>query len=57
VDFRIHFIKANGTGKPKVFKLKQLTLASGETIKLRKTVSLQEMTHANTILVRIAWRW
>jgi 3-methyladenine DNA glycosylase AlkC len=44
LDFRIHFIKANGLSKPKVFKLKQLTLAAGASVKLHKTVSLQEMT-------------
>jgi 3-methyladenine DNA glycosylase AlkC len=44
VDFCIYFIKANGMSKPKVFKLKQLTLVPGEAVALRKTVSLQEMT-------------
>jgi 3-methyladenine DNA glycosylase AlkC len=44
VDFRIHFIKANGASKPKVFKLKQLTLAAGKTVTLAKTVALHEMT-------------
>ncbi len=44
LDFRIHYIKANGGSKPKVFKLKQLKIAPGECVPLRKTVSLQEMT-------------
>jgi hypothetical protein len=44
VDIRIHFIKANGAGKPKVFKLKQLTLTPGATMRLSKTVALHEMT-------------
>jgi 3-methyladenine DNA glycosylase AlkC len=44
VDFRIHYVKANGIARPKVFKLKQLTLAAGETVVFRKRVSLQEMT-------------
>jgi 3-methyladenine DNA glycosylase AlkC len=44
VDFRIHYIKANGLAKPKVFKLKQLTLSPGETANFSKRVSLQEMT-------------
>lgn len=44
VDFRIHFIKANGSSKPKVFKLKQLKLMPTECLSVRKTVSLQEMT-------------
>ena len=44
VDFRIHYIKANGKANPKVFKLKTVTLAPQETISLQKTVTLKEMT-------------
>jgi hypothetical protein len=44
VDFQIHYVKANGTTAAKVFKLKALTLAAGETAHLQKTVSLREMT-------------
>jgi 3-methyladenine DNA glycosylase AlkC len=44
VDFRIHYVKANGVARPKVFKLKQLTLPAGTTVGFNKTVSLQEMT-------------
>src|SRR5262245_50426596 len=44
VDFRIHFIKANGKASPKVFKLKELSLAARETARLEKKVSLAEMT-------------
>lgn len=44
VDLRIHFIKANGSASPKVFKLKALTLAAGERQRLQKTISLAEMT-------------
>ena len=44
VDFRIHYIKANGVAKPKVFKLKQVMLMPGETVNFRKRISLQEMT-------------
>ena len=44
VDFRIHFVKANGSGKPKVFKLKQLTLQPNEPVSLSKAVALHEMT-------------
>lgn len=44
VDFRIHFVKANGTASPKVFKLKELTLAPGASTNLRKRVSLAELS-------------
>ncbi len=44
VDFRIHFVKANGKTSPKVFKLKAIELAPKETVPLGKTISLTEMT-------------
>ena len=44
VDFQIHYVKASGGTAAKVFKLKALTLAAGETAHLQKTVSLREMT-------------
>lgn len=44
VDFQIHYVKANGATAAKVFKLKALTLAAGEHVRLQKTVSLREMT-------------
>jgi 3-methyladenine DNA glycosylase AlkC len=44
VDFRIHFVKANGATSPKVFKLKELELAPRATERLQKRVSLAEMT-------------
>ena len=44
VDFRIHYVKANGSAKPKVFKLKSLEIGSRETVSLRKTISLKPMT-------------
>lgn len=44
VDFRIHFVKANGKSSPKVFKLKTVELAPLETASLGKTISLAEMT-------------
>jgi 3-methyladenine DNA glycosylase AlkC len=43
-DFRIHYVKANGSTRPKTFKLKTLTLAAGATATLRKTVSLADMS-------------
>lgn len=44
VDFRVHFVKANGKTSPKVFKLKTIELAPQETVQLGKTISLAEMT-------------
>ena len=44
VDFRIHYIKANGSRVPKVFKLKNLQLPAGERCWLQKTVSLAQMS-------------
>jgi len=59
VDLKVHFVKANGSTTPKVFKVKQLTLAPGETAALRKRVSLAQHTtrthypglHAAEVLV------
>lgn len=44
VDFRIHFMKANGKASPKVFKLKAVELAPRETVQMGKAISLAEMT-------------
>jgi hypothetical protein len=44
VDFRIHYVKANGGTSPKVFKLKTIELGDGDTVRLGKTVSLKQMT-------------
>jgi 3-methyladenine DNA glycosylase AlkC len=44
VDFRIHYIKANGHARPKVFKLKSVELAADETMHFSKKVSLAPMT-------------
>ena len=44
VDFRVHYIKANGKASPKVFKLKSTTLAGGEVGSFQKKVALKEMT-------------
>lgn len=43
-DFEIYFVKANGKNRPKVFKIRALTLAPGERVSLGKKVSLAEMT-------------
>lgn len=44
VDFRVHFVKANGSLSPKVFKGAELVVAPGETVDFRRTVSLVQHT-------------
>lgn len=44
VDFAIHFIKANGSASPKVFKLKALELGPSQSERFSKKVSLKPMT-------------
>ena len=44
VDLRVHFVKANGSRSPKVFKLTTADLAPGESIALRKTIALHQQT-------------
>ena len=44
VDYAIHHMKANGTTKPKVFKLKTLTLSPGETAQISKRHAFRHIT-------------
>lgn len=44
VDFQVHYVKANGQAKPKVFKWTVLELAPGQSASLKKTLSLEERT-------------
>ena len=44
VDFRVHFVKANGRSAPKTFKIRRFTLAPGEAVRLARKVSLAPMT-------------
>jgi hypothetical protein len=44
VDYAVHFLKANGEQRPKVFKLKRIELAGGASIALASTVSFGELT-------------
>jgi len=44
VDYAIHFVKANGKTRPKVFKLKVLTLSAGEVVTLTSRQSLKQMS-------------
>ena len=44
VDLVVYYVKANGQTSAKVFKLKRLLLAPGQTVQLAKKLSLAEMT-------------
>ena len=44
VDFAVHYVKANGQARAKVFKLKTLDLAAHETQRVGKKISLTDMT-------------
>ena len=43
-DLRVHFVKAKGTTTPKVFRVRELTLAPGEHRGLSKLISLRQQT-------------
>ncbi len=42
IDLRVHFVKANGSTSPKVFKGAMLTLEPGGATTVRKTISLAQ---------------
>jgi 3-methyladenine DNA glycosylase AlkC len=44
VDFAVHFVKANGSARPKVFKLTTLSLEPGETVDFAKALRLDDLT-------------
>jgi 3-methyladenine DNA glycosylase AlkC len=44
IDYAVHFVKARGETRAKVFKLKRLTLAPKGTARLATRLSLKEMT-------------
>lgn len=44
IDFAIHYKKANGTNKPKVFKLVEKTLSAKGCFTINKTISLKQLT-------------
>jgi hypothetical protein len=44
IDLRVHFVKADGGRRPKVFKLGVLTVPPRSATTLRKTISFAEMT-------------
>lgn len=44
VDFVMHFVKANGSTAPKVFKLKKLSLPAGEEIRIQKKMAIRPIS-------------
>jgi len=44
VDYAVHLVKKNGEQRPKVFKLKSVKLAPGETISIQKQHSFKQVT-------------
>jgi 3-methyladenine DNA glycosylase AlkC len=44
IDFKVYFMRSNGTSRPKVFKLKTIDLAPRARVRLGKSVSLRNMT-------------
>src|SRR5262249_53184063 len=44
VDYAVHFVKANGTAVPKVFKLRRIVLGPEERVELASTVSFETLT-------------
>lgn len=44
VDYKVHYMKKNGKQQPKVFKLKELTLEAGETLKISKSQLFKDMS-------------
>jgi len=44
VDYVMHYVKASGLTAPKVFKLREVSLASGESLRLTKRQTLRNFT-------------
>jgi 3-methyladenine DNA glycosylase AlkC len=44
VDYAVHFMKANGAARPKIFKLRRITLPPAARLELAGTVSFAELT-------------
>jgi 3-methyladenine DNA glycosylase AlkC len=44
VDYRIHYVKASGGTSAKVFKLREATLAPGESLTFRKRQTIRDFT-------------
>ena len=44
IDYAVHYVKANGTARPKVFKLRKIALPPSGRIALGSAISLKDMT-------------
>lgn len=44
VDYRLHYVKASGGTSPKVFKLREVRLDAGQTLRLSKRQTLRNFT-------------
>lgn len=44
VDYRLHYVKASGGTSPKVFKLREVSLAAGQSLRLSKRQTLRDFT-------------
>jgi 3-methyladenine DNA glycosylase AlkC len=57
IDYAVHYVKANGTTRPKVFKLRRVTLAPRASIRLQGRIALRNLTtrrhHQGTHVVEL----
>jgi hypothetical protein len=44
VDYAVHFVKANGARRPKVFKLRRLKLPARGSVRLQARLSFVDLT-------------
>jgi 3-methyladenine DNA glycosylase AlkC len=44
IDYAVHFVKANGEARPKVFKLARTVLRGGDSVELSTRLSLRQLT-------------
>ncbi len=44
IDYAVHYVKKSGASAAKVFKWKELTLASGETVRLSRRQTIRDFT-------------
>lgn len=44
IDYQVHYVKADGKTRPKVFKIREVTLAPGAELTLARTLSVAPMT-------------
>lgn len=44
IDYAVHYVKANGATRPKVFKLRKIALSPGDRVELGSTLSFKDLT-------------